>query len=112
MKEKFGDFERCNICGYIHNEENYKSYYLRIKTRLNNDRYELGRVLGSGGFGTTYIAYDHVRKERVAVKEYLPNNIVQRKPDKLRVSVISPKYRISYLEGMKRFKIEAQMLKN
>ena len=41
-------------------------------------RYILGRVLGQGGFGITYLAQDYQKKERVAVKEYFPDTMATR----------------------------------
>ena len=42
------------------------------------DEYRLLRVLGAGGFGVTYLA-EHVKAgNKVAVKEYLPNEIAVR----------------------------------
>src|ERR1700730_7605583 len=45
--------------------------------------YELGRyrfqeILGSGGFGITYLAEDKTLNRRVAIKELLPNDIATR----------------------------------
>ena len=34
--------------------------------------YELVRVLGMGGFGMTYLGFDHNLDKAVAIKEYLP----------------------------------------
>ena len=41
--------------------------------------YELVRVLGVGGFGITYLGYDHHLDKPVAIKEYLPNDLAIRK---------------------------------
>lgn len=35
-------------------------------------RYTVGRVLGMGGFGITYVVYDRLTQRRLAVKEYFP----------------------------------------
>ena len=43
------------------------------------DEYELVRVLGIGGFGMTYLGYDHHLNRPVAIKEYLPNEFAIRK---------------------------------
>lgn len=40
--------------------------------------YTLGRVLGQGGFGITYIAIDNSNGRRVAVKEYFPDSMATR----------------------------------
>jgi serine/threonine protein kinase len=41
-------------------------------------RYELIEILGSGGFGITYLAHDRTLNRRVAIKELLPNDIATR----------------------------------
>ena len=77
-------------------------------TVLQN-RYLLGRVLGQGGFGITYIGYDNTLDARVAIKEYYPGDIAQRTPgDK----TVTPYTQASadYEHGKKRFIEEARTL--
>ena len=59
----------CPYCGFDL-EENVKKFpvALRAGTVLNN-RYIVGRVLGQGGFGITYLAWDEKLSAKVAVKE-------------------------------------------
>lgn len=42
------------------------------------DEYEIVRVLGAGGFGVTYLAFDHNLDGPVAIKEYFPADIAVR----------------------------------
>lgn len=42
---------------------------------LLHGRYRIGRVLGEGGFGITYLARDEKEDCRVAVKEYMPRDL-------------------------------------
>ena len=42
------------------------------------DEYEIVRVLGAGGFGITYLAFDHNLDGPVAIKEYFPTDIAVR----------------------------------
>ncbi len=71
--------------------------------------YELVRVLGSGGFGITYLGYDHNLDKAVAIKEYLPNDLAVRGDNK---SVLpkSTQDKADYEWGLERFLNEAQTL--
>ena len=44
-------------------------------------RYQLGDVIGQGGFGITYAARDDTLGMPVAVKEYFPREQASRDPD-------------------------------
>lgn len=45
---------------------------LQPGTRLNDGRFVIGRALGHGGYGITYIAYDTKMLVRRTIKEYFP----------------------------------------
>jgi serine/threonine protein kinase len=48
---------------------------LALPTRtLLRDQFRIGRVLGVGGFGITYLALDEMLEMTVAVKEYFPQH--------------------------------------
>ena len=77
---------------------------LRAGAILNN-RYIVGRVLGQGGFGITYLAYDTKLAAKVAVKEFMPNDIATRQGTTVSVAVESRSEDFAY--GAERFKEEA-----
>ena len=67
---------KCPVCGHDVNIEN-APHQLPVNTILNG-RYIIGRVLGAGGFGITYIGYDLKLDGKVAVKEYYPSGAANR----------------------------------
>ena len=75
-------------------------------------RYVLGRVLGDGGFGITYIGYDKALKRKVAVKEFFPNECVTRQKGETTVTPLSGERGDRYRSGLKSFQEEAQRLAN
>ncbi len=75
-------------------------------------RYVLGRVLGDGGFGITYIGYDKALKRKVAVKEFFPNECVTRQKGDTTVTPLSGERGERYQSGLKSFQEEAQRLAN
>ena len=66
----------CPYCGGAQNEE----HQLPVGTVIR-DRYQIGKVLGQGGFGITYIAWDILMRKCVAVKEFYPTGTVFRKSE-------------------------------
>ena len=71
--------------------------------------YELVRVLGSGGFGITYLGHDHNLDKPVAIKEYLPNDLVVRK-DNTEVLAKSDTNQSDFDWGLARFLEGARVL--
>lgn len=42
------------------------------------EEFEIVKLLGKGGFGLAYLAYDHVLKQQRVIKEFLPISVAQR----------------------------------
>ena len=71
--------------------------------------YELVRVLGFGGFGMTYLGFDHHLDKAVAIKEYLPSDIATRTADRS-VAPQACAFRGDFQWGLERFFDEARTL--
>lgn len=70
--------------------------------------YRVEAVLGVGGFGVTYLAEDVTLQRRVAIKEYLPNELAVR--DGATVQPRSTRDRSDFEWGLARFLDEARTL--
>ena len=76
-------------------------------TRLGE--FELLSLLGVGGFGIVYLAFDHALEREVAVKEYMPASLAGR-TETLHVSLRSQSDAETFALGLKSFVNEAKML--
>ena len=108
FKEKPEGNGPCPYCGFDL-EENVKKYPVTLRAgTILNGRYMVGRVLGQGGFGITYLAWDESLKARVAVKEYMPNDMAARMGTT--VSVAMKSRAEDFVYGLERFQEEARTL--
>ena len=98
----------CPHCGFDL-EENEKKFpvALRAGTVLNG-RYIVGRVLGQGGFGITYLALDTQLNAKVAIKEFMPGEIATRQGTTVSVMMDTKSEEFAY--GAERFQEEARTL--
>ena len=69
--------EYCENCGYLNNEESVQPLNIKPGTIIG-DKYIVGKSIGSGDFGVTYIGWDTVLERKVAIKEYLPSEFAMR----------------------------------
>jgi serine/threonine protein kinase len=76
-------------------------------TRLGE--FEIERVLGVGGFGIVYLAFDHALQRRVALKEYMPSALAARR-DGLLIGVRSRAHAETFGVGLRSFVNEARLL--
>ena len=99
----------CEHCGFDPSSYVDLPVALRPGTTLK-ENYILGYVIGSGGFGITYIGYDNRNSRRVAIKEFFPSSVVQRDPAQTNeVCVLANMDRV-YQTGVKKFYLEASIL--
>ena len=79
---------------------------LRVGTALGE--FTITDVIGEGGFGTVYLAYEETLDRTVAIKEYLPVTIAARSGDQT-VLVRSDGNRAAYAAGLQSFMREARL---
>ncbi len=77
-------------------------------TRLGE--FEILGLIGVGGFGMVYRAYDHSLQRDVAIKEYMPTALASRSADVLNISVRTSSDQETFRTGLESFVGEARML--
>ena len=77
----------CPYCGREKTGQQTWSKALAPGTILNN-KILIGNILGKGGYGITYIGYDMLLEYRVAIKEFFPDEMVDRAEDGRTVLVL------------------------
>jgi len=77
---------------------------------LLREQFRIGRVLGSGGFGVTYLAFDELLERPVAIKEYFPRHLAVDRTDSNTVKPRSSKQDQDFDFGLQRFLQEARTL--
>ena len=107
MKEKDRADGICPHCGFDNSRYRWQENELPPLTPLNG-KYLVGRALGAGGFGITYIALDLNLQVTVAIKELYLSRISVRERD-TNISV-SSRDRECFEDNKKRFLQEARVL--
>ena len=101
----------CPACGYERGMYANKPHQLPAFTVLQG-RYLIGKCLGEGGFGITYLTLDLLKNERVAIKELFVQGLLNRKKGKT-VLIENSQESIQYYQICKdKFLREAQLLHN
>lgn len=100
----------CKNCGHTVLEYTPQMHHLPLGTVLA-DRYVVGRALGEGGFGITYVGFDQTLHRRIAIKEYFPVGSASRYATaSLNVSSTVGKGSESFKLGRERFLNEARAM--
>ena len=101
--------EYCENCGYLNNNESTQPLNIKPGTIIG-DKYIVGKSIGSGGFGVTYIGWDTVLERKVAIKEYLPSEFATRNYGQTQVTVFSGEKADQFAIGRQKFVEEAKRL--
>lgn len=109
MREYRKEFDVCPHCGYVVDTAPKIKSHLSGGTVLA-ERYMLGKVLGHGGFGITYIAWDKKLSRTVAIKEFFPNALSTRSEGETQVSCYDDKASRFFRDGVKKMLDEGTRL--
>lgn len=99
----------CPYCLYEEESQPKVSYFLSPGTVIGN-RYLIGEVIGSGGFGITYVGWDRVLNLKVAIKEYFPSGVASRENGDTRINITGATTEEFYREGISKFLEEARLI--
>ncbi len=99
----------CPFCGHDPDGPVNRSA-LEEGNLLQSGRYQLGAVLGIGGFGITYAAWDYTLAQPVAIKEYFPRSNAERDIRETDTVLVTEENRQPYEVGLLRFNREARIL--
>lgn len=111
FKDGMGKNQICRCCGY----DVKKAQIHRLglpQFKVIHSRYVLGCVLGSGGFGITYKAWDISSRSVCAVKEFVPLGIIGRDMGSGMIYPLSGAEEDNFEHGKQRFLEEACTLMN
>ena len=100
----------CVYCGKSITDYHAAPHWLLPGTVLGG-KYEVGAVLGEGGFGITYIGHDNVLDVKVAIKEYFPSGVVNRNnTSSMEISALVGDTQANFEKGKQGFLSEARTL--
>ncbi len=109
MEHYDNDLHTCPYCGYVEDTPPESPIHL-FPGVLLNERYIVGKVIGYGGFGVTYIAYDCVLQFKTAIKEYLPSEFATRMLGQTNVTIFGGNKHEQFIDGLNKFTDEAKKL--
>ena len=98
----------CEHCGF-HEQTKNPPHQLAMGTVLRG-QYLVGKVLGQGGFGITYMGWDQFLETPVAIKEYYPNGIVNRNATQAVTAIGNGDMEKLFYHNRDRFLREARIL--
>jgi hypothetical protein len=88
-------------------EQEWDDRALPLGSRVGE--FEITGLIGKGGFGIVYLAWDHSLERAVALKEYMPTSFAARR-NRTEVSPLSERHRETFQVGLNSFVNEAKLL--
>lgn len=104
-----GDAQVCPVCDWTEGTPPDVPVQLAPRTVIS-EKYMVGRVLGQGGFGITYLAWDLLLSRKLAIKEYFPREICSRGRDEISVQPLTQRNQRDYEYGLAKFVEEGRNL--
>ncbi len=110
MKEVNNEKKKtCPYCGEPMELPNREQSGLKPGTVLQ-DKYLVGKMIGSGGFGNTYVGSNRFLQTKVAIKEFFPGHLSVRAEDGATVSVSDAVSATRFGNGLNQFLQEARAI--
>ncbi len=107
--ENKGNVSLCPYCGWVEGSGPVSPVHL-IPGTIVYQKYLLGKALGQGGFGITYLGWDLYLDRKLAVKEYFPREMSYREVGMTVVSLHSKGQVNQFNYGLEKFLAEAKTL--
>ena len=101
--EETGNELVCPQCGYNSSEYVKQPHYMVEGSTLQNGRYIVGRSVGAGGFGVTYVAWDNSFNVKVAIKEYLPGEFSTRIGGATQLTIYGGEKQEQFADGLVKY---------
>lgn len=101
----------CPHCGYDKRTVAFDRNHLEPGTMLCG-RYIIGRPMGLGSFGNTYIGWDTTGDFAVTVKEFLPTEFAVHRPGTATIQFLSDEGRERFQTGLATFKEAVEIVRS
>lgn len=101
--------EPCPVCGFSRAGYTVRPGVMPVGSILTG-KYVIGQVIGQGGFGITYRAYDIKSEQIIAIKEYYPSSLAVRMDDRITVAVTDGENDTIFRNGIEKFYDEARLV--
>ena len=98
----------CPRCGHSISDKSAAAPYHLLPGTMLAERYLVGKYIGEGGFGITYIGLDTTLSKRVAIKEFYPSGAANRTNEVSDGVIVTQGKEEFFTKGVERFMLEAQ----